>query len=88
MITTRLSTLALYSSERLRRHLLSYCIIVNARSPPVRSLVRIGVLLAERLQVVGVRLAAAQRATRYLGGIGYYYTEQLHVVRARVRVGG
>ena len=55
------------SSERLRRHLLSYSII-NARSPPVRSLVRIGVLLAERLQVVGVRLAAAQRATRYLGG--------------------
>ena len=30
--------------------------------------VRIGVLLAERLQVVGVRLTAAQRATRYLGG--------------------
>ena len=30
--------------------------------------VRIGVLLAERLQVVGIRLAAAQRATRYLGG--------------------
>ena len=59
--------LALYCSKRLRRHLLSYSII-NARSPPVRSLVRIGVLLAERLQVVGVRLAAAQRATRYLGG--------------------
>jgi len=30
--------------------------------------IRIGVLLAERLQVVGVRLTAAQRATRYLGG--------------------
>ena len=29
--------------------------------------IRIGVLLAERLQVVGVRLTAAQRATRYLG---------------------
>ena len=70
----------------MRRHLLSYCIIVNARSPPVRSLVRIGVLLAERLQVVGVRLATAQRATRYLGGNGVLLYG-LHMVRLRVRVG-
>ena len=78
------------SSERLRRHLLSYCII-NTRSPPVRSLVGIGVLLAERLQVVGVRLAATQRATRYLGGnrvlpqVVLLYG--LHMVSARLRIG-
>ena len=53
--------------------------------------IRIGVLLAERLQVVGVRLAAAQRATRYLGGnrvlpqVVLLYG--LHMVSARLRIG-
>ena len=71
----------------MRRHLLSYCIIINARAPlRSASCVRIGVLLAERLQVVGVRLAAAQRATRYLGG-NRVLLFGLHIVRLRVRVG-